>query len=198
MNIDGGRIGQEIIKGQKAGQGFNNVKGFGVNTKQGDEEAKEYTSEDVQGRFPANILLDEEAAEILDEQSGELNTKSGGKFKAKGAFPIEHQPQSYNDKGGASRFFYVAKASRAERNMGLEGFEGSNVHPTVKPLKLMRYLVKITSTPTGGVVLDPFMGSGTTGMACKLEGREFIGIEKDEEYCKIAEARIAAVDRPLL
>jgi site-specific DNA-methyltransferase (adenine-specific) len=66
----------------------------------------------------------------------------------------------------------------------------ANHHPTVKPLALMEYLVKLTATPTGGTVCDPFMGSGTTGIACKNQGRDFIGIEMDEEYFKIAKARI--------
>jgi len=92
----------------------------------------------------------------------------------------------------ASRFFYCAKASRAERNAGLEG---TNHHPTIKPLALMRYLVRLTKTPTGGIVLDPFMGSGTTGIACLLEGREFIGIEREEEYYAIAEKRIAEAQK---
>ena len=115
----------------------------------------------------------------------------------------------------AQRFFYCAKASRSERNAGLEGMEETathsaygdyagteehatnigkpraNHHPTVKPIELMRYLVRLTKTPTGGVVLDPFMGSGTTGIACVLEGREFIGIEREAEYIEIAEKRIA-------
>ena len=113
-----------------------------------------------------------------------------------------------------SRIKYCAKASRAERNAGCEGMEltvthsaygdyagtpehASNVgaprvngHPTVKPLALMRYLAKLTRTPTGGVVLDPFMGSGTTGMAAVMEGRDFIGIELEPEYFEIATARI--------
>ena len=65
----------------------------------------------------------------------------------------------------------------------------ANVHPTVKPVELMRYLCRLV-TPKGGVVLDPFMGSGSTGMAAKDEGFDFIGIEKDEEYYKICESRI--------
>ena len=73
-----------------------------------------------------------------------------------------------------------------------------NNHPTVKPIKLMEYLCLLTKTPTGGVVLDPFAGSGTTGIACKKTGRDFIGIEKEEEYCKIARARIKAQPQPLL
>ena len=70
---------------------------------------------------------------------------------------------------------------------------GKNNHPTVKPLKLMQYLCTLTKTPTGGIVLDPFLGSGTTAMAAKKTGRTFIGIEQDEDYCKIAEARIKAI-----
>ena len=137
----------------------------------------------------------------------------------------------FGDSGSAARFFYCAKASRSERNAGLEGMEGTKVsswhfkckkcghtysenplksgchcenpepemwtgisqnhHPTVKPIELMRYLVRLTKTPTGGVVLDPFMGSGTTGIACVLEGRDFIGIEREAEYVEIAEKRIA-------
>jgi len=119
----------------------------------------------------------------------------------------------YDDSGSASRFFYCAKASKSERNAGLDGFEkrftktmndgiggrehnekqptayNSNHHPTVKPIALMRYLARLI-TPKQGTVLDPFMGSGTTGIACKLEGFNFVGIEIDPEYFKIAEARI--------
>jgi site-specific DNA-methyltransferase (adenine-specific) len=91
------------------------------------------------------------------------------------------------DKGGASRFFYCAKASKSERNKGLEGF--NNGHPTIKPIKLMQYLVKMV-TPPNGKVLDPFCGSGTTGIACKIEGFDFVGIEQDAEYFKIAKSRI--------
>ena len=114
---------------------------------------------------------------------------------------------------GASRFFYCAKASKSERERGLKGFEKKqagvknssgrgfletnpmaeimrfNDHPTVKPIKLMQYLVRLI-TPPNGKVLDPFCGSGTTGIACKLEGFEFVGIEQDPEYTKIAQARI--------
>ena len=118
-----------------------------------------------------------------------------------------------NTNKNSSRFYYVPKASKSERNKGLEGFEvrtvndgrdtpidnafqrgetpRANVHPTVKPVKLMQYLVRLV-TPKGGTVLDPFNGSGTTGIACKLEGFDYIGIELDPEYCKISEARIEA------
>jgi DNA methylase len=101
------------------------------------------------------------------------------------AVRIQKKVTSGGDSGGASRFFYCAKAGKAERNAGLDG----NNHPTVKPLNLMRYLVRLV-TPPGGVCLDPFAGSGTTGCACVLEGFRFIGIEKEGEYADIAKARI--------
>ena len=90
------------------------------------------------------------------------------------------------DSGTAARFFYCAKASKSDRGAG-------NNHPTVKPTDLMRYLCRLV-TPPGGIVLDPFMGSGSTGKAAALEGFQFIGIEREAEYCEIAKARIAAVD----
>ena len=160
------------------------------------------------GRFPANIILDEEAGKMLDEQSGEsknIASNYNWENSKQGSVPITKNIKSgvhFNDKGGASRFFYVAKASKAERNLGVEERfttkPAQNNHPTVKPIKLMEYLCLLTKTPTGGIVLDPFMGSGTTGIACKKTGRDFIGIEKDPEYMKIAEARIKAQGKPLL
>jgi site-specific DNA-methyltransferase (adenine-specific) len=89
----------------------------------------------------------------------------------------------YGDSGSAARFFYCAKASKADRGEG-------NTHPTVKPADLMRYLCRLV-TPPGGIVLDPFMGSGSTGKAAILEGFQFIGIEREAEYLAIAEARIS-------
>lgn len=171
------------------------------------------------GRFPANFVHDGS-----DEVVGLFpQTKSGGGIKANtagkaGLYGISSnvQKQFEPDSGSAARFFYCAKASRSERNAGLEGMEEhnlaghnkwtdcdyrkgngevtakpqSNHHPTVKPIELMRYLVRLTKTPTGGIVLDPFMGSGTTGIACVNEGRDFIGIEKEPEYFEIAQKRI--------
>jgi len=149
------------------------------------------------GRWPANILLDEEAAALLDEQSGESksikNLTSDARERAsvfgagdeKGGI---HTPSnSHGDTGGASRFFYVAKASRSERNAGLD----RNIHPTVKPVALMAYLIRLV-TPKGGTVLDPFMGSGTTAVAAIQEGVNWIGCEREPEYVAIIEARIAA------
>ncbi len=181
----------------------------------------------AEGRWPANVLLDEDAAAALDEQTGEVGGGYGyyGNRSGDGAtsFAMSGKGQrvGFDDIGGASRFFYVAKPSREERDYGCDGIKartggeatdrqdgtaglnspragagrngGSrNVHPTVKPIALMRYLVKLI-TPPGGTVLDPFTGSGTTGMACRYEHREFIGIEREAEYIAIAEARIAAV-----
>ncbi len=92
----------------------------------------------------------------------------------------------YSDSGGASRFFYVAKASKRDRN---EGLELANNHPTVKPTALMEYLVKLV-TPPNGTVLDPFTGSGSTGKAAILQGFNFIGIEMTQEYVPIIEGRL--------
>ena len=145
---------------------------------------------------------------------------------SKGAIPPLRRGNatSYGDDGSASRYFYCAKTSKAERNQGLDNFPikqtqgggggignykddvnsasgkfgsekapSKNTHPTVKPIKLMKYLCRLI-TPKGGTVLDPFMGSGSTGMAAKEENFEFVGIEKEEQYFNIASARIESVD----
>src|SRR3990172_583126 len=199
------------------------------------------------GRWPANVLLDEEAARQLDAQTGEL--KSGeGAFKRNSAMGYKGNAYgkesravgtpmlSYGDSGGASRFFYCAKADRDERERGLESlpirerttplagrgqpglkckkcgrwkvsgnpcvcpepeFEPSsfdrpptkNTHPTVKPMDLMRYLIRLV-TPRGGTIVDPFAGNGTTLIAAQLEGFSAVGVEKESEYVEIARARI--------
>jgi hypothetical protein len=90
--------------------------------------------------------------------------------------------------GGASRFFYVAKASKKDRNEGMT--EANNIHPTVKPTQLMEYLIKLV-TPEGGTVLDPFTGSGSTGKAALLNGFKFIGCELTDEYLPIIEGRLS-------
>ena len=90
----------------------------------------------------------------------------------------------HGDSGGASRFFYTAKASQTDRGE-------NNNHPTVKPSDLMRWLCMLTKTPTGGTVLDPFMGSGSTIFAAKESGRPSIGIDIDEHYCEVAANRCA-------
>lgn len=179
------------------------------------ENCKEYNE---QGRFPANIIFDEDAGKLLDEQSG-VSKSSKHKIEkrtnnSKNILDLKtyHREATYDDKGGASRFFYCPKASKKDRNEGLDGFEkkdapGSkrstpaegrknalgepreNHHPTVKPTDLMRYLINLI-TPPNGTVLDPFMGSGSTGKAAVRCGVNFVGIEKEEEYMEIAKARI--------
>ena len=94
----------------------------------------------------------------------------------------EQSEQSKSSGGGASRFFYCAKASRKERGEG-------NIHPTVKPINLMKYLVTLI-TPPNGIVLDPFVGSGTTMIAAKDKEFSYVGFEKDEKYYEIANERI--------
>jgi len=113
-------------------------------------------------------------------------------YKKEGRFPANLIHDGSDEVVGifpenANRFFYCAKSGVEDRNEGLE--VNKNFHPTVKPTKLMQYLVRLV-TPKGGVVLDPFMGSGSTGKACVLEGMDFVGIEKEKEYYEIAKARI--------
>lgn len=172
------------------------------------------------GRWPPNVLLTHDAActeahcepdcpvRMLDEQSGERpsagnkNPTHGGHiFDGGKGIPQSVAEVSKGDEGGASRYFprfrYTPKADRSERERGCEmlppGKGGiRNTHPTVKPVELMRWLVRL-SCPPGGLVFDPFAGSGTTGIACALEGRHFLGIELDPESVDIARARIAHV-----
>ena len=147
------------------------------------------------GRWPANVMLDEEAAAQLDAMTPYVKaTKPHPLTSRKDDDPDcgwgsmhERKGQIANydegDASGASRFFYCAKASASER-------KEYNKHPCVKPLKLLEYLCRLTKTPTGGIVLDPFMGSGSTGIAALREGRKFIGIEKDKESFVTAERRL--------
>lgn len=217
LNIDGGRIptkeiiedrSKEKVNGDCYGDYNKRVGGNGNGTTHS------------QGRYPSNIILDEEAAEMLDEQSGELvsghlkpvETKS--KNQVYGVYQQANINEFKPSNGGASRFFYCAKASGSERNRGCgelplrDGAYGKNLsssdkgtisgskhpvrnnHPTVKPLDLMEYLCKLTKTPTGGIVYDPFVGSGTTALACINTGRDFIGSEAELENCEIANKRI--------
>jgi site-specific DNA-methyltransferase (adenine-specific) len=172
------------------------------------------------GRWPANLIHDgsEEVVGLFPQANGNSNNSHadcqagfGGRRRTMGGM-------GRADSGSAARFFYCAKASKADRDEGCEGLplrkEGTwggeeddlsegkkkihpsrNHHPTVKPTALMRYLCRLV-TPPGGVVLDPFTGSGSTGKAAILEGFRFIGIEREAEYVEIAKARIAAVSSP--
>jgi site-specific DNA-methyltransferase (adenine-specific) len=156
-----------------------------------DLDAKAELVENELGRFPANVMHDG-SEEVV---SGFPNTgQGGGKPYSYAGREYDNKdtsmfngdkpqaPSNYNDMGTAARFFYCPKVSKSERGE-------NNTHPTVKPQELMKYLCRLV-TPKGGIVLDPFMGSGSTGMACKDEGFEFIGIEREKEYFEIAEKRI--------
>ena len=145
------------------------------------------------GRWPANLIHDgsEEVVEGFPQSDG-----GGSHVKKRGASlhaygdATDSTFQGVSDTGSAARFFYCSKASKRDRDDG-------NHHPTVKPTDLMRYLCRLV-TPPSGIVLDPFMGSGTTGKAAALEGFQFIGIEREAEYIDIARARINAVQPNLL
>ena len=143
------------------------------------------TQEEPQGRFPANLIHDgsQEVLDLFPVMSGAGN-KVGTPRKS-GTFFTDEQTQvnmKYDNGGSAARFFYCPKASKKDRN------EGNN-HPTVKPTALMAYLCRLI-TPTGGVVLDPYMGSGSTGKAAVREGFSFVGCELDEDYFQIAKSRV--------
>lgn len=147
-------------------------------------------SSNDKGRFPANLIHDgsDEVLALFPDSKGQCGAVKGTEPSRTGTNGIygnyngQNTMLPRNDSGSAARFFYCAKASRSERGEG-------NVHPTVKPLALMRYLVRLV-TPKGGVVLDPFMGSGTTGVAAIQEGMNFVGIERDPHYYEIASRRV--------
>jgi DNA modification methylase len=159
------------------------------------------------GRWPANVVHDG-SPEVLDVFA-QYGDRSSARANGNPNNPVHQDVPSqllswggkrtthdFRDSGSAARFFYTAKASPSERSEGLpQG--GSNTHPTVKPLDLMRYLVQLVAPP-GGRVLDPFMGSGTTGCACAALGLVFLGIERDPAYFAIAHRRIAEASRQLL
>ena len=203
------------------GGGSSSYEGVGVKDKS-KGGASRFFKEIPKGRFPANFIHDgsDEVVDKFPENKATAAGKKGSSGFASGYDGDYEIP--YGDSGSAARYFkeikgdrifYTAKASKSERNNGLEGFEEApikgrdagqdirnvpykqrttpikNSHPTVKPVKLMKYLIKLI-TPPNGTVLDPFMGSGTTGVAAKLEGFNFVGIEKEKDYIKIAEARI--------
>lgn len=210
LNIDKSRVGSEerTYKGMSANQPD-------VATFRDDNWIPKDIEVTVQGRFPANVIHDgsEQVVKLFP------TTKSGDwRGQNKGvAFDGNENGQPYfwqGDSGSAARFFYCAKASKRDRNEGLDDFEAIRVHdgrkdagigennprnrtnqpkvnhhPTVKPTDLMRYLCRLI-TPPNGIVLDPFMGSGSTGKACAFESFNFVGIEREEDYFKIANARI--------
>lgn len=192
-------------------------------------------TQNPKGRFPANVVLDgsEEATSgfpVRETQNGSITKRYKMNNQVYGDYGYCNTWDAYKDSGSASRYYYCAKASKKDRDEGLDEFEEKrkagygydlgylnagegmfkerqtlkrNTHPTVKPTELMQYLVRLVS-PKGATILDPFMGSGSTGKACMIENTErnadykFIGIEMTEEYLPIADARIRYwVDREI-
>ena len=216
INVDGCRVGEFCNTTLSGMQRWNDYR-------HGHEK---YLTEQIvkiaNGRFPANFIHDgsEEVVGLFPESKDGVavnRNKDGSPYQGN-AYGIYRKRASadmcYGGSGSAARFFYCAKASKADRDEGCEGMEARfaptmgngiggkehdpetgtpkrNHHPTVKPTDLMRYLCRLI-TPPGGIVLDPFMGSGSTGKAAVLEGFNFIGIERELEYIEIAKARIHA------
>lgn len=217
LNIDGCRVHTDEILRRPQASSQSGVMSMGL-------AANGYngSSDDRGGRWPANFVHDG-SDEVIEQfphtksNSGNLTHKSGKQGVAFGKYnPCA--TSGISDEGSAARFFYCAKASKADRDEGVSLAATSaaemvdrdadsagmnspragagrtsgarNDHPTVKPTALMQWLVRLV-TPPGGTVLDPFTGSGSTGKACMLEGFEFIGFEMDPHYCEIAEQRIA-------
>jgi site-specific DNA-methyltransferase (adenine-specific) len=177
---------------------------------------------DPLGRWPANLIHDgsDEVLAAFPDAKGQQGATTGAETRTAsvyGEFAGVASRRGSSDTGSAARFFYCPKASRSDRDEGLDGFEvkpaaamqgnlvagqrlagngapiatpvRANTHPTVKPTDLMRYLCRLV-TPPGGTVLDPFMGSGSTGKAAVLEGFRFVGVDMSPEYLNIARARI--------
>lgn len=213
LNIDGSRVGSEggTARDGKADQpndsGWENMRGHGI-------------AQLNSGRWPANVIHDgsDEVVALFPDTGkstgGRIGKKTMGDVTNVPAGEYQAGDPGYGDSGSAARFFYCAKASKRDRNEGLDDFEAKrdhdgrkdggvggdnprnrtnneklNHHPTVKPTDLMRYLCRLV-TPPAGIVLDPFMGSGSTGKAAMLEGFDFIGIDQSAEYVAIARARI--------
>ena len=181
----------------------------------------EFADADPRGRFPANVMHDgSDAVQEIFPNTKSGKDKNPTTKNVSGFFGQDmgyySKEANYGDEGSASRFFYCPKVSKSERNDGLDAFPeklsgtnakgyvgdgihdheprnvmNRNTHPTVKPVELMKYLCRMV-TPKGGIVLDPFMGSGSTGIAAKDEGFDFIGIEMEEEYFNIASSRIGS------
>jgi hypothetical protein len=207
LNIDGCRIGTgEELARRPAIVDPDSPAGFGKGVAMGGRGHAD-------GRWPAHVVLSHDddctegacvtgcAVHVLDEQSiaGGMHSagaeRDGSTAKVADAYsatsyqlPPNRNMRRLGDKGGASRFFYVAKGSRSEKTAG---GAVENKHPTVKSIALMRWLCRLV-TPPGGVVLDPFAGTGTTGLACHAEGFQFIGFEREPEYAAVADQRMRA------
>ena len=195
INVDGCRVGADEGRPLIESRSDPSLNAFGDGL-----NGSRHAGTTTQGRWPANLIHDgsDEVVRLFPSQKSPATyvrsvvgqsspapmDRDAGKKDTR-AIAVGH-----GDSGSAARFFYCAKASKADRG-------GDNKHPTVKPTDLMRYLCRLV-TPLGGVVLDPFMGSGSTGKAAMLEGFRFLGIEREADYVEIARARINAATPPLL
>jgi DNA modification methylase len=212
INVDGCRVGN-FQNTTPSGVDRRNAKLAAMGYRPGEYQMGEKMPDAPAGRWPANLIHDgsDEVVRLFPDRkttwvSSKHANNRGGEFLGGLSHPGQ---QGFNDTGSAARFFYCAKVSSSERNAGLSELPykewkgdgaaipqrgerpfnpSKNNHPTVKPIALMRYLCRLI-TPPGGTVLDPWMGSGSTGVACKEEGFRFIGMEQDEGYYTIARAR---------
>jgi site-specific DNA-methyltransferase (adenine-specific) len=188
LNIDGTRIGtdEELSHGSREigdGEKYNPQ-----------PEPDDGGSQHTEGRYPSNVVFDETEAERLDSEVGDTTEHNGQSYQGQtvaatkdtyGEYKGKRTVHSFNDSGGPSRYFYTSKASKKERTM-----DGAiaNTHPTVKPVDLMEWLVKLVTTE-GQVLVDPFCGSGTTCMVAKNLNRGFIGIEQQQKWCDVSRVR---------
>lgn len=185
INIDACRVETDDVLSIGSGKIWSGLK------QNPDQEAGPSNPQHAGGRYPANVIHD--GSEEVQEAFDAFGVKKSGKQRPEYVRKSELVQNTYGERkavkrnneaseGSASRFFYCAKASRSERGE-------DNTHATVKPQSLMRYLIKLI-TPPGGVVLDPFAGSGSTLIAARDEGFQFVGIEKEEEHIKIIHKRM--------
>ena len=182
LNIDGCRVaGESTRRTNTAEMGYH-----------GRNLADQYQTGSDNGRWPANLIHDgsDEVVRLFPLQKS--GNRAAGVRKGMGFHGANGDGGSaiHGSSGSAARFFYTAKADATDRNDGLLP-DQRNKHPTVKPVDLMCYLCRLV-TPPGGIVLDPFMGSGSTGKACVIEGFSFIGIERDADSFATAQARVVA------
>ena len=198
LNIDGCRVATDpaVDDPRLGGKGTWKTDKAAQNVYEGGYAGQEVASSAL-GRWPANLIHDgsEEVLAGFPQARGQQGALTGAEPSSKttsvfGEFAGRSPSEPRGDTGSAARFFYCAKASKRDRGE-------NNTHPTVKPTNLMRYLCKLV-TPQGGVVLDPFMGSGSTGKAALLEGFQFVGIERDPAYFVTAQHRVQLDEQPNL
>ena len=195
MGIDKLSFGQtENVKRKKVVRKSRDENGVWTNDNSGMKaEGSEYADADPRGRFPSNVMHDgsDSIKELFEDKSRYFYCAKTSKVERNQG--LNNFPIKQTQGGGGGIGDYKDDVNSASGKFGSEKAPSKNVHPTVKPIKLMKYLCRLI-TPKGGTILDPFMGSGSTGMAAKEENFDFVGIEKEEEYFNIASARIESVE----